>query len=166
MRKIKNIHLKDDPEKYRCFGCSPHNHQGLKLEFWEDGDELVSYWEPKAYLQSYPDVVHGGIQATLMDEIAGWVVYVKCGTVGVTADFSVKFKRPLASNKGQITVRARLLEQNKRLATISAWLLDPDGNVCSEASLRYFLMNEQQARENYNYPGVGAFFDPEEIEAD
>src|SRR5665648_1301951 len=80
MRKINNIHLNDDPEIYQCFGCSPYNDFGLHLEFWDDGDELVSYWKPRPVLQSYPKVVHGGIQSTLLDEIAGWVVYVKCGT--------------------------------------------------------------------------------------
>ena len=89
MRKIKNIHLNDDPEVYQCFGCSPHNDFGLHLEFWEDDDDLVSCWSPRPVLQSYPKVVHGGIQSTLMDEIAGWVVYVKCGTVGLTAEMKV-----------------------------------------------------------------------------
>jgi uncharacterized protein (TIGR00369 family) len=159
MRKIKNIHLKDDPNVYQCFGCSPFNDFGLHLEFWEDGDDVVSYWTPRVVLQSYPKVVHGGIQTTLMDEIAGWVVYVKCGTVGLTADLKVKFKRPLLIDQGDVTIRARLTERNKRLATISASLANSQGKVCAEAELRYFLLSDQEAREKYHYPGIDAFFD-------
>lgn len=159
MRKIKNIHLNDDPEVYQCFGCSPHNESGLQLEFWDDGDELVSYWNPQPLLQSYPEVVHGGIQATLLDEIAGWVVYVKCGTVGLTAEMKVKFKHPLYINQGEITVRAKVTEQNKRLATIDAWLIDSSGKTCAEAELKYFLVSETVARKKYHYPGVEAFYD-------
>ena len=159
MRKIKNIHLNDDPEIYQCFGCSPYNEFGLHLEFWEDGDEVVSYWNPRPILQSYPKVLHGGIQSTLLDEIAGWVVYVKCGTVGVTAEMKVRFKKPLMIDQGKITIRARLLEQNKRMAVIQSQLINSSENVCAEAELRFFLLSETEAREKYNYPGVGAFFE-------
>jgi acyl-coenzyme A thioesterase PaaI-like protein len=99
------------------------------------------------------------IQTTLLDEIAGWVVYVKCGTVGLTAEMKVKFRRPLYINQGEITIRARVTEQNKRLATIEAQLIDSSGTTCAEADLKYFLLSEKDAREKYHYPGVEAFFD-------
>lgn len=158
MRKIKNIHLNDDPEVYQCFGCSPYNAFGLHLEFWEDGDEVVSSWNPRPILQSYPKVLHGGIQSTLLDEIAGWVVYVKCGTVGVTAEMKVRFKAPVLIDQGELTIRARLMEQNKRMATIASRIINSSGKVCAEAELKFFLMSENDAREKYNYPGVEAFF--------
>jgi uncharacterized protein (TIGR00369 family) len=160
MKKIRNIHLNDDPDVFQCFGCSPYNDFGLQLEFWDDGDELVSYWTPRPVLQSYPKVVHGGIQSTLMDEIAGWVVYVKCGTVGLTAEMKVRFRQPLYIDQGDITIRARLLEQNKRMATINARLINASGKICAEAEIRYFLVPENEAREKYHYPGVDAFYEP------
>jgi len=66
MRKILNVHRNDDPELYQCIGCSPHNPIGLKLEFWEDGDELYAEWEPQPNFMGCVNVVHGGIQATLL----------------------------------------------------------------------------------------------------
>ncbi len=159
MRKIKNIHLNDDPEVYQCFGCSPYNDSGLHLEFWEDGDELVSYWNPCVILQGYPNVVHGGIQATLLDEIGGWVVYVKCGTVGMTVDMKVRLRQPLLISQGQVTIRARLLERTTRLATIQSWLINSAGKTSAEAELKFFLLSENEAREKYHYPGVEAFFE-------
>ena len=35
-------------EGYFCFGCAPNNESGLKMEFYEDGDEIVSKWVPEA----------------------------------------------------------------------------------------------------------------------
>lgn len=159
MRKIKNIHLHEDPDVYQCFGCSPYNKIGLHLEFWEDGDEIVSKWNPISVLQGYPGVLHGGIQSTLLDEIAGWVVYVKCGTVGVTAEMKVRLRKPLLINQGEITIRAKLIEQNRRTAVIQSYLINSSGTTCAEAELRFFLMSETEAREKYNYPGVEAFFE-------
>jgi acyl-coenzyme A thioesterase PaaI-like protein len=158
MRKIKNIHLNDDPNVFQCFGCSPYNDFGLHLEFWDDGEEIVSYWNPVPVLQSYPKVVHGGIQSTLLDEIAGWVVYVKCGTVGLTAEMKVKFRKPLYIDQGQVIIRARLQEQNKRMAIIKGQLIDYAGIICAESEIRYFLLPENEARERYHYPGIDAFY--------
>ena len=28
-------------EGYNCFGCAPNNEAGIKMEFYEDGDEVV-----------------------------------------------------------------------------------------------------------------------------
>ena len=44
MRKIKNPWT--GKEGYRCFGCSPDNEVGLKMQFYEDGDDVVCFWKP------------------------------------------------------------------------------------------------------------------------
>jgi uncharacterized protein (TIGR00369 family) len=119
---------------------------------------VTSYWHPRPVLQSYPKVVHGGIQSTLLDEIAGWVVYVKCGTVGLTAEMNIRFRHPLYIDQGEITIRATLKEQNKRMATIQARLINASGKICAEAEIRFFLVNETDAREKYHYPGIDVFF--------
>ena len=44
MKKIINPWRNHDG--YNCFGCSPDNPIGLHLEFYEDGDYIVSTWHP------------------------------------------------------------------------------------------------------------------------
>ena len=34
-------------EGYHCYGCDPHSPQGLRMEFYEDGDDIVSVWNPR-----------------------------------------------------------------------------------------------------------------------
>ena len=75
MRRINNPFVRYDG--YDCFGCAPENPLGLALDFFEDGEDLVATWEPGEHYQGYNRVLHGGIQATLLDEIASWVVFVK-----------------------------------------------------------------------------------------
>lgn len=158
MRKIINVHSSDDSGEYQCYGCSPHNAHGLKLEFWEDGDDVLTHWEPVLSLMGWHNVLHGGIQATLMDEVAAWIVYVKCGTAGVTAEMQVRYKKTVWMNRGTITVRGRIKEQNRRFALIGVELIS-EGEICAEADIRYFLFSEKVAREKYHYPGIDAFFD-------
>ncbi len=158
MRKIRNVHQNDDPEKYICFGCAPHNPHGLHLEFWEDGDFVLTKWQPQKHLAGWVNVLHGGIQATIMDEVAAWVVYVKCATAGVTSQMNVKYNKPVFMNHGEIIVRGTLIKQEKRIATIKTQL-ECDGEICSEAELEYFVYPENIARKKFYYPGVDAFFE-------
>ena len=55
---------------YHCYGCDPNSPQGLRMEFYENGDEIVSVWHPRPEYQGWVNTLHGGIQATLADEIS------------------------------------------------------------------------------------------------
>ena len=72
-------------EGYNCFGCAPNNEAGVKMEFYEDGDEVISIWKPQPQFQGWIDTLHSGIQAVLLDEICAWVVLRKLQTTGVTS---------------------------------------------------------------------------------
>ena len=56
-------------EGYNCFGCSPDNPIGLHLEFYEDGDYIVSTWHPEHNYQGWVDTMHGGILSMLIDNL-------------------------------------------------------------------------------------------------
>ena len=79
---------------YYCFGCAPNNEAGVKMEFYEDGDDIVSIWHPEAKYQGWVNTLHGGIQATLLDEICAWVIARKLQTTGVTSKMETKLHVP------------------------------------------------------------------------
>ena len=143
---------------YNCFGCSPTNHQGLRMKFFEDGDEIVCTWNPDHHFQGFKDILHGGIQATMMDEIASWVIMVKLDTAGVTFRLSTRYRKPVRLSAGAITLRAKLLQHQRRIATIEVWLLDGDGNRCSEGTMEYFIFDRDKATREMHYPGKEAFY--------
>jgi len=155
MKKLSNPFA--SLEGYNCFGCSPHNHGGLKMTFFEDGDEIVSTWEPAETHQGYHKVLHGGIQATLMDEIASWVVYVKLHTAGFTSRADIRYRKPVYVNQGPVTLRARCLKMRRNLADIEVRLFDKEERMCAEGTFTYFTYSMEQARENFYYPGAAAF---------
>ena len=69
MEKRKMYNAYADLEGYNCFGCAPNNESGVKMEFYEDGDEVVSIWKPRPEYQGWLNTLHGGIQSVLLDEI-------------------------------------------------------------------------------------------------
>lgn len=157
MKKIKNPF--DHIVGYNCFGCSPKNTLGLQMQFYEDDEWILCDWEPKMHLTGYGNILHGGIQTTLMDEIASWLLYVKLETAGVTSNINVSFKKAVEANKGKLKIRAKLLEHNRKLATIYTELVNAKGEVCSSAEVKYFIFSQEVAREKYYYPGKEAFFE-------
>ena len=142
---------------YNCFGCSPTNPYGLQMEFFKDGGEIVCRWIPGEHFQGFHDMLHGGIQSTMMDEIASWVVFVMLDTAGVTYQLNTRFRKPVLISKGMITVRASLVKQQKRIAEIEARLYDGAGVLCAESQANYFVFPREQAVREMNYPGREAF---------
>ena len=95
MKKI--INPWKDMEGYNCFGCSPDNEAGVRMEFYEDGDEVVSIWKPRPEYQGWLNTLHGGIQSVLLDEICGWVVFRKLQTGGVTSKMETRFRKSIST---------------------------------------------------------------------
>lgn len=154
MSKLNNPHPADQNP---CFGCSTNNPIGLHLNFEEEGDRVISKWLPGEHYQGYINVLHGGIQATLLDEVAAWVIYVKAETAGVTSRMNVTYQKPVYISKGEITIEGRLLKKEGKNALVECLLKDGSGEVCTRAELNYFVYPEKIARERFHYPGVENF---------
>jgi len=159
MRKIINPWQNKNEGPNKCFGCSKQNPNGLQMEFFEDGEHIVSEWTPRPEFEGYIDMLHGGIQATILDEVACWVVYIKCKTSGVTSNMDIKYRGAVNLNGQPIKARASLIETTSRMVTIKAEILNNEDKVCSEAVIKYFIFPEKLAQEKYHYPGVEAFFE-------
>ncbi len=146
--------------EYYCFGCSPSNPIGLNLEFFEDNKFVSAIWEPRPEFQGFKNVLHGGIQTTLMDEIAAWCVNIKVGTAGVTQELNVKFHKAIYTNKGKIKLQSHLLKLEKNIAFIHVELFNNDDILCSEGDFKYFTYPERVAQKKLFYPGKEAFYKP------
>jgi uncharacterized protein (TIGR00369 family) len=153
---------KEGAEFYNCFGCSPDNETGLHMEFWLDGEELIAKWKPRKSFEGWAGVLHGGIQAALLDEAAAWLVFAHLKTAGVTARLNVNYTKPVYISKGEIIVRAWLVSKAQRIAQIACTLEDGHGEVCASAEASYFCFPENVARAKYNYPGAEAFFEQQQ----
>lgn len=145
MRKIKNPWMQK--EGYDCFGCCPDNPLGVHMEFYEDGDDIVSFWNPKTHYQGWINTMHGGILSTLIDETAAWTVFRKLQTSGVTTHLEVRYKKPVMTTDPQITLRAHISETRRHLAIIDITLENSKGEICTEGRATYFVFDKQRAAE-------------------
>ena len=156
MKKIRNpfTGLRD----YNCFGCCPDNPIGLKMTFIEEGDYVICKWEPSVHYQGYINILHGGIQAVLMDEIASWTVFIKAKTGGVTSFLSVDYSEPVYIDKGPLNLKAQLVKIEDRIATVEVELYNHENNVAAKARVGYFIYPVEVARHRLRFPGPESFY--------
>ena len=145
MKKILNPYL-GKPE-YNCVCCAPGNPVGLHLEFWEDGDDVLTVWTPGVNYQGWVNTMHGGILSTLIDEVCGWVVTRKLQTSGYTVQLNVKFRKAIPTTEPVLTIRAKVAKQMRNLVYINAEITNSKGELCNEGEAVYFLMNQEKAKE-------------------
>ena len=163
MERKKLYNAYEQHEGYNCFGCASGNEHGLRCEFYEEGEYITCHWMPRPEFQGFFHVLHGGIQATLMDEIACWNVFAKVKSAGVTIELTTKYRATVYSDRGEIFLRSRIVEQSTRLAKMHVELFNADGTLGSEADVVYRIFPENVARQRLGWTGIEAFH-PEENE--
>ena len=152
-KKIINPWLDLTDKGYNCFACAPNNPYGLKMEFYEDGDDIVSLWNPHTNFQGWLNTLHGGIQATLLDEIGGWLIARKFQTSGMTTNLNVKYKRPVPTGDGvAIEIRACVKETKRNFVFIEA-SISYNGDVCSVAEMTYYCFPKDVAEKDFMFRG-------------
>ena len=151
MKKIQNPWIPLLDEGYNCFACAPTNPKGLKMEFWEDGEELVSLWRPTPDYEGWLGTLHGGVQSTLIDEIGGWWIGRKKQLSAMTTNLRVKFLKPVSSQpEDEIELRCRMKEQ-KRAFIIMEVTLKQGGEVRTEGELTYYCFSREVSDTQFRF---------------
>lgn len=127
-----------------CFGCGPDHPFGFRLQFTEEGEELVTRFLPTDRHQGAPGVMHGGLVFTLADELAAWVVIARLGKFGFTTRFAGKLQKP-ARPGVELEGRAKILRSSTRTAEVEATLLQ--AGACVFAATFTFVMLDRSGAE-------------------
>lgn len=153
MKKIKNPFEGMEELGYNCFACCPSNPYGLKMTFFEDGEDVVSIWKPEKNYQSWIGTLHGGIQATLLDEVGGWIISRKLQTTGMTTQLNVKYRSnvPVADDV-TLEIRGRLKEMKRNFAFIEA-SISHNGKICTSCEMVYFTFPKEVAQKDFKFYG-------------
>ena len=149
MRRINNPWLGNPA--YDCFGCCPDNPLGTHMRFYEEGDDIVSVWQPKQHFQSWINTLHGGIQATLLDEVCGWVIFHKMQTAGVTAKMEIRYRKPVDTRQPYIILRARVQEKKRNVVIVKGEIWSAENELLAECECTYFTFSQKEAEEKMGF---------------
>ena len=136
---MEKVLVNDEPEN-QCFGCSPHNERGLRMTFVQTGPKTIeSRYEVAPHMCGPPNVIHGGVQAVLLDEAIGMAARVGAGLDSphvVTAEFELRYRRP-APIESPITVRGELIRVEGQNLFVEGSILSPEGETLTTARARW-----------------------------
>jgi gamma-glutamylcyclotransferase len=130
----------EDPSNH-CFGCSPHNGRGLQLAFTKvDRGVVEARYVAAPDLCGMDGVVHGGVQAAILDEAMGFAAHAAFDDPDesdvATIELSLKYRRPTPTGQA-LLVRARFVRADARDVWLSGEIRDAEGRLCTEAESRW-----------------------------
>ena len=126
----------------RCFGCGQANEEGLRLQFFQLPDGIVETRHRAAPHHCGIDtVVHGGIQATILDEVMGVAAQLALPVDGsnlacVTAEMTLSYRRPGPLDE-DVVARARHLRTEGRDLFVEGAIVAVDGTELTVATSRW-----------------------------
>lgn len=129
--------MKELPHTHSCFVCGDSNAIGLNLRFETDGNVVITRFTPRAEHIGFKQVVHGGIIATLLDEIMVWACLARTRRLAYCAELTTRFVNPL--RPGQETIATAELVANRRdkIFEAKAALKDTQGQIIATATGKY-----------------------------
>lgn len=134
--------MKELPHTHSCFVCGDANPLGLKLRFETDGSVVRTCFRPCAEHVGFKGVVHGGISATVLDEVMVWACAVATRRFAYCAELKVRYLQPLAPN-AEAVVTGELVENRKgRIFEAKAALCGSDGRSYVEATGKYLPIRD------------------------
>lgn len=116
-----------------CFVCGKRNGDGLQLDFELVGEGGIrTEFTPAKRYQGWKDIVHGGIIATILDEVMVNAAYLR-KIVAVSAKLEIKLRRPAAVGE-RLIFHGRIVRQGAKTLNVKAWAEQENGDVVAEAT--------------------------------
>ena len=128
-----------------CFGCGPNNDIGLQLRFERKGESVFSHFTLGRGYDGPPGILHGGLQAMVLDEIAGWTLVGLRGRVGLTTSMNVRYLRSMRLGE-ELVAEGHIEQETDTLITIKA-TLSQNGRVGCLARIAYMMPDCEKMKE-------------------
>jgi len=119
----------------------------LKLRFETDGRIVQTRFVPRTEHIGFKQTVHGGLIATLLDEIMVWACAVQTRRFAFCAELKVRFVHPLRPNE-EVGAAAQLITNRRnKMFEAKAELRNQTGLVLASAAGKYLPVKEADATE-------------------
>ena len=132
--------LKPNPENV-CFGCGGANAQGMQLTFEQDdaAKRIRGKFRLGAEYQGGPGFIHGGIIATVLDEVMGKVCRFR-GVRAVTAELDIKYLKPVLVDV-DLVVEGYETELTGRNLHLVGEIRDASGTLLAQGRGRFVIIH-------------------------
>lgn len=143
---MKNFKELPARRNHRCFGCSPTNPVGLQMKFVSDGESVVSSLKVPEHLCGWDNLVHGGVIATILDEIMSWAAIHLLKKIILTKSVAINFIKPVYIGK-LLTAKGRVVEvKSKREVLMEGLITNDSDEICARSQGTFVLFTAEVAK--------------------
>jgi len=106
------------------------------MQFYDNGEnEVFSDYTVSERYQSYPGIVHGGVLASMLDEVVGRVAMIgDHHHFMVSVRLQVLYRHPVPVETA-LKIRGRIVRLRGRVGKAQGEIILPDGKVACEAAI-------------------------------
>jgi len=133
------------PHTRSCFVCGEMNSVGLKLRSATDGTVVQAGVTFGAGHVGFKNTVHGGLTATVLDEIMTWVCAVRTRRFAYCAELNVRYACPVRPHQALVATAELVANRRGRLFEAKAALKDEQGKVLATATGKYLPLEQDDA---------------------
>ena len=138
---------------HNCFACGGSNAIGMRLRIELGEGSASTEWPAGHDFVGWTDKVHGGIVATLLDEVMAWAPS-SFDSWAVTAELNVRYRSPAAPGE-RLLATGRVVSRRRRIYEVTGEVRTVDGRVVAEGRGTYLGAAPSQKRalkERYGMP--------------
>lgn len=123
-----------------CFACGKTNPRGLGMVVEYEGDEAVCRINLHHEYQGWPGIAHGGIVATMLDEIMAHAL-IHTSSHGITTGMEISYKAPVKLGR-DLEVRGNVANLRSRMAVVEGRIMDVDDEKVLALGKATFLLRK------------------------
>ncbi len=129
--------MKELPHTHSCFVCGESNPVGLRLRFETDGRIVRTRFTPRPEHIGFKQVVHGGLIATVLDEIMVWACVTQTKRFAYCAELTVRFQNPLRPGEETLATAELVANRRDKIFEVKSELKDNAGKILATATGKY-----------------------------
>ncbi len=133
------------PWSRSCYVCGEANPDGFRARSFKVGERVELPFVAEERFAGWNQVIHGGIIATLLDEVMTWAAILGSEKPCFAAEFTVRLLKPLPPETHCIAV-ARMVSGRRRVFDTESWIEDEAGTVYARGSGRYMPVPPEQTK--------------------
>ena len=138
--------MKKLPRTHSCFVCGTSNRHGLNLDFETDGQIVRSRFVPHPDHVGFKGVTHGGILATILDEIMVWACGVKTRQFAFCAELNVRYLQQVTPGMELWAEGELVSNRRNRIFEARGSILDSAGSVFVSATGKYMPIRADKSQ--------------------
>ena len=137
--------MKELPHTHSCFVCGEANAHGFKLRSETDGRIVRTHFAFRSEHVGFKQTVHGGLTATLLDEIMTWACVVHAKRFAYCGELNVRYLHPVHPGQQLVATAELVNDRRGRIFEAKAEMRDDLGTVLATATGKYLPLKDADA---------------------